>query len=79
MKRCKVCGADYGLHHAETNQCPLNGVEETRPGHRQSWAASTYVEDNSSIQEIIASLSKRVGNLESIVDRLVEEQAAHHA
>jgi hypothetical protein len=29
-KKCYNCGADEGLHHSETKQCPKNGIEETR-------------------------------------------------
>lgn len=36
-KKCTNCGADYGLHHFETQQCPHNGVEEWRDGHKQKW------------------------------------------
>lgn len=28
--KCYNCGADEGLHHYETMQCPKNGIEETR-------------------------------------------------
>ena len=42
--KCFHCGADYGLHHFETQQCPLHGIEETREGHKQRWASTTFLD-----------------------------------
>lgn len=39
---CKNCGAWRGLHHFKTLQCPQNGREETRDGHKQQWGESVY-------------------------------------
>lgn len=41
--KCKHCGADYGLHHYETNQCPAGGVEAP-VGKGQVWSRSTFEE-----------------------------------
>ena len=42
--KCFHCGADNGLHQSETEQCPRNGIEETREGHRQQWASTTFLD-----------------------------------
>lgn len=42
-RKCKNCGADYGLHHYETNQCPAGGVEAP-VGKEQVWNRSTFEE-----------------------------------
>lgn len=40
--RCENCGATYGLHQFETNQCPAGGFEAP-VGQMQSWAATTFL------------------------------------
>jgi len=45
--KCFHCGADNGLHHYETDQCPLHGIEETRDGHKQQWASTTFLDAES--------------------------------
>lgn len=39
--KCKNCGADYGLHHYETSQCPAGGVEAP-VGKEQIWMTTTF-------------------------------------
>lgn len=39
--KCKNCGADYGLHHYKTSQCPTNGVEAP-VGREQTWMTTTF-------------------------------------
>jgi hypothetical protein len=41
---CAYCGADAGLHHYETQQCPLAGLEETRAGRQQQWLETTFTD-----------------------------------
>ena len=41
-QKCINCGAEYGLHRSETNQCPHLGIEETRDGHKQKWDDATF-------------------------------------
>lgn len=43
-KVCFHCGAEYGLHRSETDQCPVGGVEETREGHKQQWSSNTFLD-----------------------------------
>ncbi len=42
-EKCKNCGADYGLHHYQTLQCPVGGSEETREGHKQEYMEQRFV------------------------------------
>ena len=45
---CSNCGADSGLHHFDTQQCPRNGIEETRfdklegKFYPQKWSSTTF-------------------------------------
>jgi len=45
---CYNCGADQGLHHYETMQCPRYGIEETRfdkladKFYPQQWTSTTF-------------------------------------
>lgn len=41
MNKCKNCGADFGLHHYQTNQCPVGGVEAP-VGRPQVWMTVTF-------------------------------------
>lgn len=49
---CENCGAGYGLHHDETEQCPLFG-REAPIGERQEYEETVFRafadEDNSSV------------------------------
>jgi hypothetical protein len=56
---CKNCGAWWGLHHYETNQCPLNGVEEIREGHKQQYASTIFEPENTvaSLPIVISDLN----------------------
>lgn len=49
---CSNCGADEGLHHYETKQCPLHGIEESRINSLtgkffpQRWAETRFEEED---------------------------------
>ena len=63
---CRNCGAWYGLHHYETNQCPKNG-RETNP---QMWETTTYQEEDKS--------DSKIADLEAaniLLTRTINEQA----
>jgi hypothetical protein len=38
--RCRNCGGDAGIHHYQTDQCPVGGVEAM--DGLQEWKASTF-------------------------------------
>ena len=42
---CINCGADYGLHHADTNQCPKNGREAIWD-RKQEWQNTCWISDD---------------------------------
>ena len=56
-KKCYNCGADEGLHHYETMQCPKNGIEKTRfdkltgKYYPQQWEETTFVDADVKKQE----------------------------
>ena len=45
-EKCSICGAEYGLHKYDSNNCPVGGREETREGHRQEWANTHFTHFN---------------------------------
>lgn len=68
---CKNCGADYGLHHYETNQCPVGGREAPH-GRKQEWKSTTFEEQESvnELQELknkLAEALARIDKLENMV------------
>lgn len=69
---CKNCGATNGLHHFETNQCPVGGVEAAL-GKKQRWMATTFEVENNELEELREKVNKlltRVEELEAQVERL---------
>jgi hypothetical protein len=38
---CKNCGGEYGLHHFQTNQCPVNG-REAPLGRKQEYKTTVF-------------------------------------
>ena len=58
---CAHCGAEYGLHHYETEQCPRNGVEAPI-GATQYWGSSVFttVED---LEAEVAEINKKIKEL----------------
>ena len=39
--KCKNCGGERGLHHYETDQCPVGG-REAPIGRKQEWKSTTF-------------------------------------
>lgn len=74
--KCKNCGGNYGLHHYETNQCPVGGFEAA-PGKRQEWGKTTFEPDNSielsQLQKENKLLLARIEALEKRIVRLESE------
>ena len=64
--KCANCGATYGIHNGDTDQCPAGGMEAPI-GKRQRWDLSTWratsVEDELRAQ--IVALTARVKKLET--------------
>lgn len=61
---CKNCGADKGIHHYKTLQCPVGGVE-ARVGKEQEWMDIRFEEDNKKEKDIV------LGALSSIQKEMV--------
>ena len=41
---CGNCGGDYGIHHFETDQCPLGGIESH--AIPQKWESTHFINDD---------------------------------
>jgi len=54
--KCKNCGGEYGLHHFETNQCPVGG-REAPIGRKQEWKTTTFEKEDDSAT-VIAALTE---------------------
>ena len=64
--KCKHCGADDGLHHFATNQCPAGG-REAPEGKPQRWQTQTFEPVTTELDELreeVKLLAKRVKKLE---------------
>ena len=67
---CKNCGADKGLHHCQTMQCPVGG-REASINQKQEWMTTTFEteSDNMSREEIKKIIREYiVQNLKVYVD-----------
>ena len=66
--KCKNCGGERGLHHSETDQCPIGG-REAPIGKKQEWKSTTFeIESESEVEELrksILDLQTRVEELEA--------------
>ena len=72
--KCKHCGADDGLHHFATNQCPVGG-RESPIGQTQRWQAQTFEPVTTELDELRA----RVEELERKIEELTSESAIDFA
>ena len=60
--KCCICGAENGLHHYETDQCPRNGVEAPI-GAIQYWENSVFTTIDD-LKDEVARLNKKIKELE---------------
>jgi hypothetical protein len=85
--KCKNCGGERGLHHFETDQCPVGG-REAPIGRRQEWKTTTFgkEDDNAELEPdltnayaVIAKQAATIRELEIIARahlQMAQEQAA---
>jgi hypothetical protein len=68
--KCKNCGGDHGIHHYQTNQCPVGG-SEAPIDRKQEYMTTTFESENSDeleeLREMVKKLIARVEELEEIV------------
>lgn len=71
--KCKNCGGDYGIHHYQTDQCPVGG-RECSINQKQEYKSTTFeTETESEVDELrksVKDLLARVKELEAQVQRL---------
>ena len=62
--KCKNCGGERGIHHYETDQCPVGGCEAPI-GRKQEYKTTVFEFeiDESDKDETIAALRARVAEL----------------
>lgn len=51
--KCNNCGADYGLHHYQTDQCPVGG-REAPIGRKQEWKTTVFEIETESPEDAYA-------------------------
>ena len=61
---CKNCGGWKGLHHYETNQCPIGG-REAPIGELQQYSSQVFEQEDESAATIAAQ-SARIAELEAL-------------
>ena len=76
---CFNCGADMGLHHYESHQCPKNGREETREGKRQEWDETTYrAKYRVEMEQSAYDLADALNDLIAIMEVSILPSGIHH-
>lgn len=75
---CLNCGADYGLHHFETLQCPRHGMEAPF-NKKQEWQDTRWESSEGmdilrgqidQLQSDLAKAKAYIGRLETEITRL---------
>lgn len=54
---CKNCGAEYGLHHYQTNQCPIGG-REAAIGEKQEYKTTVFEPEITLPEKAIADVQQ---------------------
>jgi len=72
MQKCINCGAWYGLHQYETQLCPLGGIEETRPSHKQQWANTIFTQISEHELLLTTQREKLITTLHSLAPDFTE-------
>lgn len=68
--KCKNCGGERGLHHFETDQCPVGG-REAPIGRNQEWKSTTFeIETESEVDELRKSVKDLLARVEELERRL---------
>jgi hypothetical protein len=68
--KCKNCGGDRGIHHYQTDQCPVGG-RECSINQKQEYKSTTFeVETENEVAQLRKELLARIEKLEAQVERL---------
>ena len=66
--KCKNCGGDRGLHHFETDQCPVGG-REAPINRKQEWKSTTFeIETESEVDELRKSVKELLARVKELED-----------
>jgi hypothetical protein len=65
MRVCRNCGASDDLHHFETNQCPLGGVEAPI-GQIQRWMFTTFDAADKELWELRDAVNKLTARVKAL-------------
>jgi len=71
--KCKNCGAENGLHHYQTNQCPVGG-REAPIGKKQEWKSTTFEKEEENTQAQIDELKAEIKRLEKLIIRRTDSE-----
>ena len=80
--KCYNCGADKGLHHYETRQCPKNGIEEYRDGKTQQWEDTVFLDSKTerlrnAAPDLLEALGDSIFHLKELRDYWVREAQSY--
>ena len=70
--KCKNCGGERGLHHFETDQCPVGG-REAPIGRKQEWKSTTFeIESESEVEELRKTVKELLARVEELEEKVVQ-------
>ena len=74
---CRNCGGDEGLHHYQTMQCPVGGVE-ANINHKQKYMTSRYEQESDDLAACRDALAAQMSETESLRERIAALNAENH-
>lgn len=80
---CAHCGADYGLHRSEDENCPKNGRELPmhlwEKGERQQWEETTFKDSGEKkLEDAAPDLLQSLKHAMNIINALAPENLPDH-
>jgi ribosomal protein L37E len=64
--KCKNCGGERGLHHYQTDQCPVGGYEAP-VGRKQEWKSTVFeIETANEIEDLRETVEKLLARVDEI-------------
>lgn len=75
--KCKNCGGDRGIHHYQTDQCPVGG-REAPVNRKEEWKTTVFEIQTDDVENLRVENKVLRDALEKIHDVSVDEQGEWH-
>lgn len=75
---CKNCGGGKGLHHYQTMQCPVGGVE-ARIDRKQEWMTDRFEPVSDEVTQLRDALAAELARGAALQERIEMLNAENHA